>query len=385
MDIDASALDREALTPVVRGRWGADTPAIPRAWRIAPVRHANVAIATRGVFRVVGTADDRGAARPWSAILKATRAPGDAGDQPEHPYWWRREAQLYRAGLLPQEGGLVAARCYAIQDRADGSLWLWLEDLGEEGAPWTLERYRLAAAHLGRFHGARPLAAGEPAAVPLSRGLLRAWVDDSAYLIPPLQHPEVREQPLLRAAFPDLPAGVVLALRAERDRWLRALERLPQVFTHHDAWRGNLFARRDADGAEQTVAIDWELAGSGAAGADAGNLLGISLFNLDVAPGEAAMLRELILDGYLAGLRGAGWAGDAGAVRGALLATAVLRTLFGVAGWPAAIALDGSGRHAAQAERRWGRPLDDLVRQWALVTAFLLDAAGEARRLLVDA
>ena len=99
------------------------------------------------------------------------------------------------------------------------------------------------------------------------------------------------------------------------------------------------------------MAIDWELAGLGAIGEDAGNFLGSGLLNLDVTADREEMLRDQIVDGYLAGLRGAVWAGDAGEVRAVLLATAALRALFSVAGWPAAIALDWSGRHAAQTER----------------------------------
>ena len=381
MEIDASGLDRAVLTPVVRRVCGGET-AIPRTWRVAPVRYANLATATRGLFRVAGTADDRGVERRWSAILKAVRAPGDARDQPGHPYWWWREAQLYRSGLLPQTGGFVAPRCYAVHERPDGAAWLWLEDLGEEDGAWPLGRYRLAAEHLGRFQGERSPAADYPTSGALSRDLLRAWVEDSAHLIPPMRRPEVWAHPLLRRAFPSPPAGAVLALWDERERWFRALERAPQVFSHHDFWRGNLFARRDAGGGERTVAIDWELAGLGAAGEDAGNLLGASLLNLDVAADRAAALRDQIVDGYLAGLRGAGWSGDAGEVRAVLLATAAFRCLFSTAGWPVAIALDGSGRSAAQTERQWGRPLDAILGQWAAVTAFLLAAAGEARQLL---
>ena len=381
MEIDTSGLDRDVLTPAVR-RACASEAAIPRTWQIAPVRYANLASETRGVFRVAGTADDRGAERPWSAVLKAMRAPGDAGDQAGHPYWWRREASLYRSGLLPRTGGFVAARCYGVQERPDGALWLWLEDLGEEETIWPLDRYRLAAEHLGRFQGERSWAAGHPAPAVLSRGLLRTWVEDSAYLIPPLRRPEVWAHPLLRRAFPSSPAGAVLALWDERERWFRAIERTPRVFCHHDVWRRNLFSRRDTAGGERTVAIDWELAGIGAAGEDAGNLLGTSLLDLAVAADQAAALRDRIVDGYLAGLRGGGWSGDAGEVRAVLLATAVFRSLFSTAGWPVAIALDGSGRHAAQTERQWGRPLDAILRHWAAVTAFLLDAAGEARVLL---
>ena len=233
MEIDASGLDHDLLTPVVR-RAGAGAAAIPLTWWVTPVRYANLAVATRGLLRVAGTVDDGGIARPWSAILKAMCAPGDAGDRPEHPYWWRREAQLYRSGLLLGSGRSVAPRCYAVQERPDEAVWLWLEDLGEEGGVWSPGRYRLAAEHLGRFQAARPLTVDHPTLAALSRGLLRTWVENSAYLISPLRQPEVWAHPLLRRAFPRPPVGAVLVLWDERERWFRALELAPQVFSHHD-------------------------------------------------------------------------------------------------------------------------------------------------------
>ncbi|MBA3944757.1 MAG: phosphotransferase [Herpetosiphonaceae bacterium] len=84
------------------------------------------------------------------------------------------------------------------------------------------------------------------------------------------------------------------------------LDHLPQTICHQDVWRKNLFARSRSAGDEETVAIDWELVGVGAAGEDVGNLLGVSLLNFDVDVGEAAVLAETMLTDYLAGLSDVG-------------------------------------------------------------------------------
>ena len=52
-------------------------------------------------------------------------------------------------------GDLVAPRCMGIVEYPDKESWLWLEDIGESGdGVWSLERYGLAARHLGQFNGA---------------------------------------------------------------------------------------------------------------------------------------------------------------------------------------------------------------------------------------
>ncbi|MCW3098405.1 MAG: aminoglycoside phosphotransferase [Chthonomonadaceae bacterium] len=76
---------------------------------------------------------------------------------------------------LPQELGVP--RCYDVEEREDGSLWLWLEWVQSHvPSPWPLSRFRLAAYHLGLFHG--PYLVGTP--VPryewLSQGMTRIWL-----------------------------------------------------------------------------------------------------------------------------------------------------------------------------------------------------------------
>src|SRR3712207_7779326 len=51
----------------------------------------------------------------------------------------------------------------------------------------------------------------------------------------------------------------------ERERFLTALDRLPQTFCHHDAFRRNLLVRRGPEG-EELVALDWTQTGHGAVG-----------------------------------------------------------------------------------------------------------------------
>ena len=138
-----------------------------------------------GLQRISGIAVSNGREIAWSVILKIlheSRMRLDADTEvrtsdPRGWAYWHREADAYRSGLLGDLDGLVTPRCYA-SDETDGQVALWLEDLPDQGpAVWTLERYRLAARHLGRFNG--PYLVGRP--LPghrwLSTGRVTEWTD----------------------------------------------------------------------------------------------------------------------------------------------------------------------------------------------------------------
>jgi hypothetical protein len=82
----------------------------------------------------------------------------------------------------------------------------------------------------------------------------------------------------------------------------------------------------------QTVAIDWSALGPGAVGEEIAALVGFSLYFLEVAAIDASRLDALVFDGYLEGLRDAGWQGDEALVRLGYTAAASLWTAVSVTG-----------------------------------------------------
>jgi hypothetical protein len=64
------------------------------------------------------------------------------------------------------------------------------------------------------------------------------------------QFAELLRQPLAQRFYPAEIARAYQRLWGERERFLSALDRLPQTLCHRDAWRSNLFARHDLDGRE---------------------------------------------------------------------------------------------------------------------------------------
>ncbi len=294
------------------------------AWRYERIS-AGRGAATAGLFRLAGTAHDGGQRLAWSLILKVLSPAPPASEDVSHPLYWRREALAFGSGLLADlPGYLRAVRCYAVVDQPGGSCWLWLEDAQDTyGYAWPLAAYRRAANALGQFNGAYLAQRGLPdhpwlARDTSPRGVLNAyaWVRDLA------ADPAVWRSPPVADAFPRVLAGRLLRLWDERARLLAVVEAMPYTLCHGDAWRGNLFASRPAGPAGQLVAIDWAYVGRGPVGADAGDLLAPGFGLCAVQADRLAAVERAVCEGYLAGLRRAGWDGDPAQVRRAVIAFA---------------------------------------------------------------
>lgn len=388
-----AGVDRGTLTGPVR-RALADKAAELIDWRHEPLAYTVRNPLAGGVYRLMVHARTRGAVHPWSLILKVSHspvgrawpdgrvAPAGWGTDPTHSQYWKREALAYRSGLLDDlPGALVAPRCFGVDERAEDTIWLWLEEVHEtERRPWPLARYGVAARHLGQFNGAYVAGRPLPTAPWLNRGFLRAWTVDPARaaLTDLIARAETWAHPLVRPCFPIPVAERLLRLQAERDDLLAALERQPQTLSHLDAFPGNLLAR-EAAGGQQTVALDWAFVGLAALGEEIGHLVAWSLLLDAVAVTEAEQLRAVVLEGYQQGLREAGWPGSAveltrAVACGASIAAA-LRWAFSAANSALRPAFDESARAAM--ERNTRRPVEEDMARRARLVYFLLDWLDE--------
>jgi hypothetical protein len=277
---------------------------------------ANYAEGGIGVYRLLGTAQTKEGAIQWSLVAKGASGLAQSGSSdPAAPTYWKRETLVYQSGLVTSlPGEMVAATCFAIIEPSTQESWLWLEDVRETTTQWTLERYGVAARHLGQFNGAYLTGHRLPESFPwMGHGRVR----------PTLERQEVQVYP--SADFSQTPLGIQLVRAGQLERLEQLLEgrrallqvfmRLPVCFCHHDAFRRNLLARDKRDGAAETVAIDWAYAGLGRVGEEAGFLARLSLLWMDVAASDAKALCEITYEGYLAGLRDSGWRGDERQVR----------------------------------------------------------------------
>jgi hypothetical protein len=213
---------------------------------------------TGGIQRVSGSVSRAGRPVSWSVIVKHLQQAGvEIGDfapqrdEPSAADYWRREADAYASGLLDAIGtGLVAPRCYRIDD--DGPrVTLWLEDLPDEGAAtWPIDRYATAARHLGRFNG-HSMGGELPTQPWLSHGRIRDWLVLGVAGIRKLR--AHRRPGFLTAWLSDESIDRIERLWEARVRLLHALEASPRSLCHHDAHRRNLGSCLGDDG-QETVA-----------------------------------------------------------------------------------------------------------------------------------
>ena len=330
-----------------------------------------VASASTGIWRV-RAGDD-------SAILKVI-AHSDAGHRnwrsgtdPGHWYYWRREALAYETGLLESlPGGLRAPTHRLVANRDDGSVALWLEDLRSTPASsWSLERYGVAARHLGQMQGA--FLAGRP--IPdhewLSRGWLRSYLlqrDGDMHLV---EQTALWEDSRLAQWFPHPPIERVRAMRDGQSVFVDALDALPRTLCHLDLHPANIFG--DAHENVTTV-IDWSFVGIGAIGEDAGNLVPDAVLDFHFDPARLDDLHATVANGYTAGLHDAGAHDIDAAARLGMAATIAAKYA-----WIAPAILGAIAEDRPDLNRR---PIAESLRWWGPAVGFLLDRADEARSLL---
>jgi hypothetical protein len=191
--------------------------------------------------------------------------------------------------------------------------------------------------------------------------------------------PNVQASPRARRWLPEKDSDRYFHFWEERERYLDALDCLPQTICHFDIFRRNLFARKTADGDDQTVAIDWAFVGRGPIGADLNPLVWMSMALGRVGMDKAQELEESVFEGYLAGLRDVGWQGDPQQVRLGYAAASV-RFLFPEVGTWLALILDE--RLHAGMEQSVGAPMGRIFDTVALMRLPLFSRLDTARELM---
>jgi len=374
-DPHLDALNGTTLTPLVRAALDDET-AEPLRWHWSPIGY-DVYLPGRTLVRFTGTAAVGGSVQPWSMVLKRT-SPVQGGDAVSSG-GWKREAEAYASGLLADiPGPLRAPQALAVTEDADGSTWLWLEDVADrfEGQ-WPLAQYGRAAYHLGQFNGVylgqRPLPTfpwlaphwadhqGEPAQVPTALSTINRFTAEGqgqhAFPAPLLDHAArlLHDQSLFR--------GIVA--------------RLPQTLCHHDAAQANLLAHQRANGRIETVAIDWESIGHGTVGAEIATLVFGTMRRGTFPARRATALDRVCFAGYLQGLRVAGWRGDGEVVRLGYTAAVALRWSLLMGTLRALTDAGARSRLVHLLKMSEEQGMEHLT----LLSMFLLHCADEARML----
>lgn len=323
-------IDETRLRPLVRRALQRDTAEI-LSWNRQQINGGiGGGLGGTAIYLFEGQAQDGDQQIPWSLILKVLEARKE--EAPESSHYWKREAEAYRSGWLESlPGPLVAPRCLGVEEFADEGCWLWLEHVIDAIEDlWPFAHYGVVASHLGQFGGANALPTVSPTWPWLSSKFIRDDVEHAAANIDMMRR--FSSHSFVHRVMPGNSRADLSLVFDQRETLLTRLEKLPQVLCHFDAFRSNLFARRNQDGFAETVAIDWAFIGLGPIGVE---IVALVLVTLVAGQVEWSLARELdavVFAGYLEGLRTAGWRGDPRQVRLAYSAALTLRWI-GVFGY----------------------------------------------------
>jgi len=291
--------------------------------------------------------------------------------------YWQREAVFYSSDLpAARPSSLRAPQCYAVTERPTSS-WVWMERVADDLVEsWQLDDYHRVAVAAGQSAGADLHRGGPPSRTWLVDGFLRSVLADGS-LWSGLMSRESAESawtaPVVQQSFDRADGERWDSLWSRRHELLDVLDRLPTVLCHNDFHRRNVLLPRDLSGSP--VVVDWAFAGSGPVAADAAHLTAGTLFFCDVDIRQAEALEATIIDGYLEGLRRAGWDGDERLVRLGLDASIALCQGVQLPGW-VAILLSEDGE--TDVERLFGQPADAVRAAWEQLWSFAMQRADEA-------
>jgi hypothetical protein len=153
----------------------------------------------------------------------------------------------------------------------------------------------------------------------LSREWLRSWLAEGAAAV--REFARVGRYPLVQRVYAREVFDRLMLLWARGQELLDALDRLPQVLGHDDAFLRNLFLR-----SERLLAVDWAFLGPGPVGAELAPLVTASVAFRGVARDRWSDLEQTAVEACLCGLQDAGlWRTTSAPLRLRSLLSAPLR------------------------------------------------------------
>lgn len=273
------------------------------------------------VFRVFCTVLSNKEKKDHSLILKILK-PDSFRNQINHYYYWKREALVYQSGLLNQlPTGIRAPKCYVVEEKSHGDIWIWLEDIDIETmqCDWSFNQMGKVSYLFGKFNGSYLSENSLPNESFLCHTWLRSWVEVCTAYAKPIQEQKVIWDCYLNE-FNNIGAAVAdiwncYSLNRTRVKsLLETLDVLPRVFAHQDVHWDNIFIEQ-LEESDSLIAIDWQFASISGVGEELGRIFGYALLKNKIPVIMVEEYKETLFKSYLQGLRDSGWNGDAKLVR----------------------------------------------------------------------
>jgi hypothetical protein len=326
-DIPAAlrSINKSRLSAVVRQSLKRDKFQI-QGWRSRNLDGRGGNPVSLGLYRFEGVGVDRNEWLDWSIILKVIQSPANLGfvnygegDDLSHWNYWKRELLIYQSGWLASlPEGITAPQCYDALEMPGNIAGMWLEDIKDtHSGAWPLHRYALTARHLGRLNGIYLSRRELPSFPWLSKGRNKQWLSSIAWRDFPWDHPQVWQQ------FPNPELDSFRSMLQDNERFLAKLDQIPKTICHGDTNPANFISHHTPRRQEQTVAMDWSLAGIEPLGDDLGQLVYGTYMNLKSY--RLHDISETLFTSYINGLRDSGCRIDTQLVRFGYVASAAYR------------------------------------------------------------
>lgn len=323
-----------------------------------------------GLWLLSGQGNNGTEIRSWSVVLKILERQEE--EPPADDLWYWKREYLLAQSKLTENIAVKAPRFYHSEETPDGA-WIWMEQV-EDHHPgqWTLDEYAFAAYQLGQWNSTYLMGTPLPNANWLTRQHYRTWLS--------FVNPEEDWKFSLNQKHISIEVRERYQhLWNEREIFYKALEELPQVFSHFDSQRRNLLIRKNKNHQNELIALDWAQCGIGAAGTELNWLVGMSSVLMEWQPVDLPKLDAVAFQNYIQGLHEGGWSGDVNVIR---LGYVIMLTVFMGCAFPGLAAFWSSAEKREFALQILGLAEEELFLQTLPLLHYSLNCADEARTLM---
>ena len=363
-------IDPAILTDIVRQ--DQNNPAFEiTEWNVKPLSDKGI-MNPDGLWLINGLGSDGNIVRPWSVVLKKLTKPQEESPL-DHLWYWKREFLFAQSGLAENLPGQVKApRYYHFEETID-SAWVWMEHIKDRyPGKWALDEYAFAARQMGQWNSMYLNGKSLPTFGWLTRQPYRSWLVE-------MNIDEAWQFPLNQKYISEETRKRYMTLWNEREMFFKVLESLPQVFSHFDSQRRNLFIRQDETQHNELVITDWAQCGIGAIGAELNWMVGMGGFLLEWKPSDLGKLDEIVFKNYVQGLQIGGWIGDIDIAR---LGYVAMLAVFSGCALPSLVTFWCSHENQDFAFQILGLSEESLFIETLPVLNYALDCADEAQTLM---
>ncbi|MCW3794571.1 phosphotransferase [Paenibacillus sp. LS1] len=334
--------------------------AVIQSWKAEPLNPGLLNFTTSGIYRIRGMATIVGASLSWSLILKCIRPDSAEKEDVTYHNYWKREAEIFSSGLLDHlPGRIIAPRCFAIQDRPDQTIGLWMEDVSGHSKcnhVWPLDDWGWIAERIGEFHGAYLTGTSLPQQEWICPYWLKSWVRGCRQYAPSIQEPKLEsgrgdDDTGARGRHIGVGDSVRYACGGSKqeqahsiwqwfnqysgqmDKVINSLDPLPRVLSHQDLAQGNIFMPSERLDDSVLTLIDWQFMSISGVGEELGKLFGVNASFGHITAEDIFAAKEEVFNRYVHGLRTAGWMGDERLARYGYCVAVAARSMWEVPEW----------------------------------------------------